>query len=63
MPITTMMRKKKTNQKKKPQNFKLFPLLVFSHICDVKILEKFAPKIAKLVQITLEKHNCPKFSR
>jgi hypothetical protein len=63
MPTTAMMRKKKTNQKKKPQNFKLFPLLYFFHICDVKILANFAQKFAKLVQITLEKHIFPKFPR
>jgi hypothetical protein len=35
----------------------------FSHIYDVKILVYFAPKIAKLVKITLQKHIFPKFPR
>ncbi len=28
----------------------------FLHICDVEMGARFAPKIAKLVKITLEKH-------
>jgi hypothetical protein len=35
----------------------------FSHICDVQILANFASKIAKLVEITLENHIYPNFSR
>jgi hypothetical protein len=30
--------------------------MFFFHICDVEILTNFAPKIMKLVKITLEKH-------
>jgi hypothetical protein len=37
--------------------------LFFFHICDVKILVIFSPKIAKLVEITLGKHIYPKFPR
>jgi hypothetical protein len=31
------------------------------HFCDVKMGASFAPKIAKLVEIILEKHIFPKF--
>jgi len=41
-----------------------FSFLFFSfHICDVEILAKIAPKIAKLVKITLEKHINPKLKK
>jgi len=36
---------------------------VFKKNCDVKILADFASKIAKLVEITLEKHIYPEFPR
>jgi len=36
---------------------------IFFHICDVQILANFASKIAKLVEITLEKNIYPKFPR
>jgi hypothetical protein len=35
----------------------------FFHTRDVKILPNFAPKIAKLVEITLQKRISPKFPR
>ncbi len=34
-----------------------------NHICDIEILAKSGPKIAKLVEITLQKHISPKFLR
>jgi hypothetical protein len=36
--------------------WKLPSIVFFLHICDVEMGARFAPKIAKLVEITLEKH-------
>jgi hypothetical protein len=40
---------------------KLLSSVFFLHICDVEMGASFAPKIAKLVEIRLEKHIFPKF--
>jgi hypothetical protein len=44
-------------------SFFSFFFFFFFHICDVEILAKIAPKIAKLVKITLEKHINPKLKK
>jgi hypothetical protein len=47
----------------KYSKFPLVSNVSFLHICDVKILTIFFPKIAKFVKITLEKHIYSKFLR